>query len=129
MTCLPLWSLMVLDHREAIRNWLNVIGSLSGEPAPLAEAEQESKEFQPSRDHFALLLHLCDREFESHDEALARLADSPVLSIPETAARLHLEELESAGLALNGKLTEMGQEMLLASPYAVYAAAIGRIQR
>ena len=124
MTCLPLWSLTVLDHRDAIRNWLNAIGSVAGEPAPLVEAEQESKEFRPSRDHFALLLHLCERDYESRDEALARLADSLVLSIPDDAARLRLEELEAAGLALNGKLTEAGQATLLASPYAVYAAAM-----
>ena len=34
MTCLPLWSLMVLDHREILQSWLRALHGLAGEPAP-----------------------------------------------------------------------------------------------
>lgn len=129
ITCLPLWSLTVLDHRDAFTTWLNTLGQLAGEPAPAAEAEATPTEFRPTRDHFAMMLHLCERSFASREEALAGLADSPVLAIPENAARNCIDELETAGLAVDGKLTETGRSMLLASPYAVYAAAMEESRR
>ncbi len=129
MTCLPLWSLTILDHREAIRNWLERIAGTAGDPIPPTEADEEARRFQPNRDHFALMLHLCERDFQGRDEALACLADSPVLAIPEDAACAHLAELETAGLATDGKLTDTGEAMLLASPYGVYATALRRNRR
>lgn len=126
MTCLPLWSLTILDHREVAQNWMERIAGIAGEPTPQTEADREAPQFQPSREHFALMLHLCEREFGGRDEALARLADSPVLAIPEDAARLHLQELEAAGLATEGKLTDTGEAALVASPYGVYATALRR---
>jgi hypothetical protein len=126
ITCLPLWSLTVLDHREAVRKWLDVMGGLAGEPAPVADADREVRAFRLGRDHFALMLHLCERDFESRDEALARLPNSPVLALPEGVARMHLEELESVGLVMNGRLTDAGEATLVASPYGVYAAALRR---
>ncbi len=126
MTCLPLWSLTVLDHREAARNWLERIAGIAGEPAAQAEADREPQPFQPSRDHFALMLHLCERDYRGRDEALARLVDSPVLAIPEDSALGNLQELETAGLAIDGRLTDAGEAALLASPYGVYATALRR---
>jgi hypothetical protein len=126
ITCLPLWSLIVLDHRRTFQEWLETIGRLAGESAAPIAVEEATSEFRPNRDHFAMMLHLCEREFGSSDEALDRLADSPVFAIPEESARQCLNALEQAGLVTSGKLTEKGREILLDSPYAVYATAIER---
>jgi hypothetical protein len=126
MTCLPLWSLTTLDHREVIRNWMELIASISGAPVPAEAPDQAADEFRPRRNHFALMLHLCERDFGNRDEALARLADSPVLAIPDDAASLRLKELEDAGLAIDGRLTEAGVSALLASAYGIYATALRR---
>jgi hypothetical protein len=124
MTCLPLWSLMVLDHRELLQNWLRALHGLAGEPAPQHSASVQSQVFRPSKAHFAMLLHLCERVFGSADEAVAALADSPVLTMPAVAAQQCLQQLEEAELAVDGKLTEAGRAMLLDSPYAAYAEAM-----
>ena len=84
--------------------------------------------FRPSKDHFAMLLHLCERVFGSADEAVAALADSPVLTMPAVAAQQCLQQLEEAELAVDGKLTEAGRAMLLDSPYAAYAEAMEAIR-
>ena len=126
ITCLPLWSLTVLDHRETLQAWLTTLGGLAGEPARQEETEETSTEFRPNRDHFAMMLHLGERDYQNTDEALDRLKDSAIFAIPEESARQCLQELEIAGLVDAGKLTEHGRSILLASPYAVYATAMER---
>lgn len=124
MTCLPLWSLMVLDHREVLQTWLWALHGLAGEPAPQRGTDEQSPAFRPSKAHFAMLLHLCERVFGSADEAVAALADSPVLTMPAVAARQCLQQLEEAELAVDGTLTEAGRAMLFDSSYAAYAEAL-----
>ena len=124
MTCLPLWSLMVLDHREVLQSWLRALHALAGEPALQRAADEQSHTFRPRKAHFAMLLHLCERVFGSADEAVAALADSPVLTMPAVAAQQCLQQLEEAELAVDGKLTEAGRSMLLDSPFAAYAEAM-----
>jgi hypothetical protein len=124
MTCLPLWSLMVLDHREVLHTWLWTLHGLAGEPAPQHGTEEQSHAFHPSKDHFTMLLHLCEGVFGSADEAVAALADSPVFTMPAVAARQCLQQLEEAALAMDGTLTEAGRAMLFDSPYAAYAEAM-----
>jgi hypothetical protein len=126
ITCLPLWSLTVLDHRETLQAWLMTLGNLAGEPAQQVETEAASTEFEPNRDHFALMLHLCEREYRNTDEALDCLKDSAVFAIPDESARRCILEMQEAGLVDAGKLTEHGRSILLASPYAVYATAMER---
>jgi hypothetical protein len=124
ITCLPLWSLTVLDNREALVEWLRSLHRLAGDPAVSEEPNGPSGVFHPSKDHFAMLLHLCANAFRTSDEALTSLADSPVLALPDAAASQCLEQLEAAGLAECGRLTENGREMLSNSPYAAYAEAM-----
>jgi hypothetical protein len=115
---------MVLDHCELLQNWLRTLHGLAGEPALQRAADEQSHAFRPSKDHFAMLLHLCERVFGSADEAVAALADSPVLTMPAVAAQQCLQQLEEAELAVDRKLTEAGRSMLLDRPYAAYAEAM-----
>ena len=124
MTCLPLWSLMVLDHRAVLHTWLQALHGLAGEPAPQHGTDEQSPALRLSKDHFAMLLHLCERVFGSADEAVAALADSPVLTMPAVAARQCLQQLEAAALTVDGTLTEPGRAILFDSPYAAYAEAL-----
>lgn len=123
ITCLPLWSLTVLDHRDALREWVAALHDLAGTPSS-AEEDEAAEKFHPSKDHFALMLHLCGSRFQNREEAIAALADSPVLTMPEAAARQCLEQLEAAGFSANGLLTLEGRDLLTASPYAAYAEAL-----
>lgn len=123
ITCLPLWSLIVLDHRDALREWVTALHDLAGAPST-SEESTATEEFHPAKDHFAMMLHLCGGNFRNRDEAIETLADSPVLMMPEPAARQCLEQLESAGFSADGALTVEGRDMLFASPYAAYAEAL-----
>jgi hypothetical protein len=126
VTCLPLWSLAVLDHREALGKWLNSVHELAGQPVERPPDEGSSAPFSLSPDHYAILLHLCAQKMADADEALERLQKSQVLAFPEEAARSCLRDLQSAGLARGGSLTEAGRAALFDSPYAVYADAMER---
>jgi hypothetical protein len=123
LTTLPLWSLTVLDHRKALGDWLAELHQLAGEPAPLTN-ESEAPGFVPQADHFAIMLHLFHGDFASREGALLALAESPVLAMPEAVAVERMNELEQAGQVSGSMLTTAGRELLLASPYAVYAEAM-----
>jgi hypothetical protein len=124
ITCLPLWSLMLLDRRDTLITWVRSLHSLAGEPV-MQDAESASRvEFTPTPDHFAVMLHLCEAIYHTRDEAMATLNESPVLTIPGGLADARLRDLEDAGYAAGGQLTDKGRSALLASPYAVYAQAM-----
>lgn len=123
LTTLPLWSLTVLDHRKALGDWLAELHSLAGKPAPVND-QGDTGAFVPHADHFAVMLHLFHGDFASRDEALLALAESAVLVLPEAVADERMNELEHAGLVSGTKLASSGRELLLASPYAIYAEAM-----
>jgi len=124
ITALPLWSLTVLDHKNDLIEWLTSLHALAGEPIAVDLSSQEFDEFIPNRDHFALLLHLQSNTFSSREEALHQLADSPVLALPSELAEAGMMELEQAGLSSDGELTAAGRDVLMNSPYGVYAEAM-----
>jgi hypothetical protein len=124
ISCLPLWSLRVLDHPTVVKEWLATLVAVAGEPMPVADLPGEYYIFRPNGDHFAMMLHLCEWDYGGRDEALATLADSPVLAMPEESAQRCLEELEKVGWATGGKLTDVGRTSLFESRYAAYAQAM-----
>ena len=129
VTCLPLWSLTVLDHRATLRDWLSTLLGVAGEPAPAKDTDEPGCDFRPNKNHYAVMLHLCQRDFGSRQEALATLADSPVLALPNETADQCLRELAAAGLITEVKLTEAGRDLLFNSPYATYAEAMEAARR
>lgn len=129
ITCLPLWSLTVLDHRATVSDWLSTLLGLAGEPALPRDADSQRREFRPNKNHYAMMLHLCQRDFGSRQEALATLADSPVLALPDEAASQCLQELATVGLIADVRLTEAGRALLFDSPYATYAEAMEAARR
>jgi hypothetical protein len=113
LTCLPLWSLRLLDHAGVVKDWLATLAAVAGEPMPISDLPAEYHIFRPKEDHFAMMLHLCERDCAGRDEALATLAESQVLAMPEESARRCWDDLEKVGWATDGKLTELGRRNLL----------------
>lgn len=122
-TCLPLWSLALLDAKEDLREWLADLSDLAGKPigedekAPLAAFDLKSE-------HYALLLHLCSEQFSSDDEALKALSKSEFFRLPVFPASQYLTELETHGLAKAGRLTRAGRSALTGSSYEPFAAEL-----
>lgn len=124
VTCLPVWSLSVLDHGSSLADWVQTLHSLAGDPIALEEASEGEVVFTPSSDHFAVLLHLTSDRWKSRESALRALEQSLVLSLPADRASECLTELEENDLASDGKLTSRGKEALAASPYSAYAGSL-----
>lgn len=126
VTTLPLWSLLVLDHRAALRAWLEDFVAQAGAPRGATEAPVLAA-FQPEPDDWTLLLHLCTGPFSTDDAALAALAGSPVFRVDGRSARAALDRIQAAGWAKDGALTAEGGDALAASPYALHARALARM--
>ena len=122
-TCLPLWSLALLDAKADLREWLADLAALAGKP--IGEDEKApAAAFDLKSEHYALLLHLCSEQFSSDDEALKALSKSEFLRLPIFPASRCLTELETHGLARAGRLTGAGRSVLAESPYEPYAAEL-----
>jgi len=123
VTCLPLWSLALLDAKGELKQWLAELLSVAGKRV---EQEQPTTvaAFDLRPDHYALLLHLCSEEFASDDQALTALPKSELFRVPPAKARQYLTDLETHGLAKSGRLTRAGRSALAESSYEPFAAEL-----
>jgi hypothetical protein len=128
VTCLPVWSLSVLDHGKQLTSWIQELHSLAGGAIKNDETIPVDPTFQPAHEHFALMLHLASGPWKSGESALRALKGSVVLTLPEEQAKSCLAELEENGIADNGALTQRGKELLRSSPYAAYAGTLEKMQ-
>ncbi len=119
LTCLPLWSLAVLDRERELQAWLEELHSLTGRPVE-TEAIQATS-FEPKPEHFTVMLHLFSRRFSSETEALTELQSSPIFTIDIKTAHSCLAELKSHGLVEGGRLTDKGLDVIRRSPFLAYA--------
>jgi hypothetical protein len=118
VTCLPLWSLSILDHRDALRQWLSELYKMAGTPA---QAIEENDAFKPTVDHYAILLHLLRGQFLDRAAAISALKSSDIFALNPADADKLIAELGQQGLVSGAELTSGGREILLHSPYAPYA--------
>jgi hypothetical protein len=126
VTALPLWSLLTLDHRDLLREWLECFLSDAGRSVEL-NAQPSSTGFTPSPDEWAMLLHLYAGSYRHAAEALDALNASELFRLEEQSARASMCRLQEAGLTAEGRLSESGRIILLAGPYATYARALEMI--
>ena len=125
ITCLPLWSLAVLDQAEELQNWLDQLYSLAG--SPIEASPLEAIQLQP--EHYTVLLHLVSGPFANELAALAALCNSSIFTIDTDKARVCLQEAQEYGLAMGGQLTESGRNILQSSPYRVYINSLEASKR
>jgi len=121
-TCLPLWSLALLDARAELTAWVDELFELAGKP--LDRVNEAASSFDISPGHFTLMLHLCSQEFSSEEEALNSLLKSDYLYMPAPIASKLMTELATQGLARDGRLTKIGRKVLSESPYEPFAAEL-----
>jgi hypothetical protein len=120
VTCLPIWSLTVLDAPEESQHWLAGLVSLAGEAKPIAPPAETPL----SADHYGLLVFLLSRRFEGEGQALAALHASSVFRIaPERALSL-LQDLRLRGLVIDAMPTTEAAELVMQSPYSLFVSAL-----
>ncbi|MBS1803690.1 MAG: hypothetical protein JST28_10000 [Acidobacteria bacterium] len=122
-TCLPLWSLSLLDAKSELKGWLEQLLSLAGK-ASQQELEPQVSTTELKPEHFTLLLHLCSQEFRSDDEALNAIAKSELFEVPSMLSRRFMTDLANYGLSKNGRLTEAGRAALANSSFEPFAAEL-----
>lgn len=123
VTCLPLWSLSVLDASQEATSWLTGLLDLAG-PLQNSQAPQAAT-LQP--DHYGLLLFLLSRTFKSEEEALECLGSSPILRFGAERSRSLLQELRERGLVQGTTPTTQAYELVMQSPYAHYISALREV--
>jgi len=126
VTTLPLWSLVVLDHRTALRAWFDDLLGQAGTPRSLAESAAPPT-FQPRPPDWTVLLHLCTGPYADDAAALDALAASALFRLDAKAARAALSRLEAAGWAEGGGINEAGHEALSRGPFSAQARALARM--
>lgn len=119
VTCLPLWSLAMLDQKQPLKDWLSELYELAGQPAQ--EAAEEEEKFTPTHHHFAAMLYLLAEDYRDRNEALAALTRSSRFDIASEMFDRSLRELEEHGLVNGASVTERGRAALYQYGYAVYA--------
>jgi len=120
VTCLPIWSLAVLDAPEEARRWLASLVTLAGEAKPVTPAAETPL----SADHYGLLVFLLSRGFEGEEQALAALHASSVFRIARQQALALLQDLRVRGLVIDATPTTEAAELVMQSPYSPYLNAL-----
>jgi len=123
VTCLPLWSLGVLDAAEEAQRWLASLVALAGEAKLVIAPAQNAL----SADHYGLLVFLLGRRFDDEKQALAALHASSIFRFAPEHARALLDELRARGLLLGAVPTAEAAELVMQSPYAPYVSALREV--
>lgn len=127
ITTLPLWSLSLLDHADALREWIEEVHALAGQEQPETSDRMDTAEPEPlKRIDFAVLLHLHCGSFDSPEHALEALEHSALFKVPVVQAKASMEKLMERGFVAAGQVSATGREALEASPYRAYAQALER---
>lgn len=123
VTCLPLWSLAVLDAPEEMQRWLAGLVALAGEAKPVAAPAQ----MPLSADHYGLLVFLLSRSFEGEEQAIVALQASSIFRVAPERARALLNDLRARGLVMGAMPTTEATELVMQSPYAPYVSALREV--
>lgn len=123
VTCLPLWSLTVLDAHEELARWFASLAELAGEaktPPPPVESPLQA-------DHYGLLVFLLSKDFSDEDQAIAALRTSAVFRFTPEQARKLLSELRERGLVNGAMPTQQATHLVMQSPYAHFVSALREV--
>ena len=123
VTCLPLWSLTVLDAPEETQRWLVGLVALAGEAKPFEAPVQNML----TPDHYGLLVFLLSRRFEDDEQAITALRASSIFRINPERARSLLNDLRARGLVMGAVPTADASDLVMQSPYALYVSALREV--
>jgi hypothetical protein len=123
VTCLPLWSLAVLDAPADLASWLASLVSLAGE----TQLDKAPVETALTPDHYGFLIFLLSQTFAGEGSAISGLRSSSVFSFSPERGRSLLNELQDRGLVDGATPTTEAYELVMQSPYAAYVSALHEV--
>lgn len=119
-TCLPLWSVSLLDQAEATRAWIGALHAHTGAPESIPLAAPRAALTQaPEPEAFSLMVCLYGFGCADAGCVLARLEASPLPIVVPNRGRLPtlVAQLRAAGFIDDAGLTAAGERALATSPY------------
>lgn len=125
-TCLPLWSISLLDHAQETLEWLENLLVLAGTAVAGDAAAADATGIQLAPTDYTLMV--CMQAWGLHtveevSDALSQKGAS-LLSIPESDIIEGMARLSVLGLVNDAGLTEVGRGLLDESPYAPYVESL-----
>lgn len=123
VTCLPLWSLAVLDAPGDVESWFTSLVSLAGE----GQSAKGAMATALSPDHYGFLIFLLTQTFADEGQAIAGLRSSSVFRFSPEKGRSLLKELGARGLVEGAMPTTEAYELVMQSPYAAYVSALREV--
>jgi hypothetical protein len=120
VTCLPLWSLSVLDAVQELEAWLGRLLELAGDLH--VSARPEPTALRP--EHYGFLIFLLSKVFDTEEQAFSHLLTSSIFRFSAERARLLLKDLRERGLVAGIAPTPAAHDLIMQSPYAHYVDAV-----
>ncbi|QTA78693.1 Uncharacterized protein dnl_09230 [Desulfonema limicola] len=123
-TCLPLWSISLLDNGENIRSWLEEFYKLAGKPSAATQDQQmENADLHIEPEDYSVLV-CCYAWDEVTEKGILNLGDEMPVSVfdfEKLELSKRLLNLKTAGYIDNYKITKSGVKALELSPFWIYA--------
>lgn len=129
VTCLPLWSISLLEQANEVREWLAHLHELSGkaaEPSKAAISTSDATLVEPGPEDFAVLV--CCYAWET--AIVGKLRQSaedvaiPIVDLERLDLGNRIQGLRAMGLLDEEAISEFGVETLRQSPYWLYAVRL-----
>ena len=124
VTCLPLWSISLLDEAPACLFWLKGLTQHAGKPSKKEDERTIAQHtFTPSPQHYSVLVCVYAWETGNVDTLRHYIIDQamPIMNADSIDLAQGIKDLSKAGFLDDGGLTALGTENLIASPYWGYA--------
>ncbi|CDZ76704.1 hypothetical protein BN59_00978 [Legionella massiliensis] len=121
-TCLPLWSISLLNHTDEVTDWLLQLLRLAGKPG--TQPHKISDEHQPSleKTDFGLMVCIDALNLQNREEIIHLLKQNRmgIFSFSDQEIDTGFERLEQAGFLSSNGLSDKGINALQQSPYWIY---------
>jgi len=126
VSCLPLWSISLMDDIDASLLWLQSLHELAGTPSEnVVESVGESEvELLPT--DYTVLVCIFAFDVSSASQIMEKLKNQPVTFLVLEADEIteSVLRLSKAGLVSDDGLSETGESRLQRSPYWAYAESL-----
>jgi hypothetical protein len=128
VTSLPLWSLTCLDEPEIVNKWFTALFDFAGLAKITEQASStEKNELVLLAAHHVLLCCAYGKTFEQGSQLIERVKRLGLFRVDDEDLINALADIESHQLLDNGCLTQTGEDILMASPYKIYADELVRM--
>ena len=128
VTSLPLWSLTCLDESAVVNEWFVALFDFAGMPKVIKQAlPAETNKLVLLDAHHVLLCCAYGKTFEKDIQLIERVKRLGLFRVDDEDLINALADIESHQLLNNGCLTQTGEDILMASPYKIYADELVRM--